>query len=61
MNLKVFKNAGWIIGCKIIKAVLTFLVTMITARIMGPSKYGLISYAASLVIFFTIDFSGNIL
>lgn len=53
MKGKIFKNAGWIVGCKIVKAILTFLVTMITARIMGPSKYGLISYAASLVIFFT--------
>lgn len=47
----VIKNAGWIIGCKIIKAVLTFIVTMITARYLGPSNYGLISYAASIVAF----------
>ncbi len=45
------KNAGWIIGCKVIKAVLTFIVTMITARYLGPSNYGLISYAASIVAF----------
>ena len=53
MNLKIFKNAGWIVGCKIIKALLTFVVTMLTARILGPNKYGLISYAAGLVLFLT--------
>ena len=45
------KNAGWIIGCKIIKAFLTLVVTMITARYLGPANYGLISYAASIVAF----------
>ena len=45
------KNAGWIIGCKIIKALLTLIVTMITARYLGPANYGLISYAASIVAF----------
>ena len=48
-RIKVLKNAIWIIGCKIIKAILTLIVTMITARYLGPSNYGLISYAASLV------------
>lgn len=50
---KIVKNATWIIGCKIIKAILTVIVTMITARYLGPSNYGLISYAASIVTFVT--------
>ena len=50
---KIVKNATWIIGCKIIKAILTLIVTMITARYLGPSNYGLISYAASIVTFVT--------
>ncbi|MDD5979930.1 MAG: flippase [bacterium] len=53
MNIKVVKNAGWIISCKLIKAILTILITIFTARYLGPSNYGLISYAASLVTFIT--------
>lgn len=48
---KIVSNAGWIIGCKLIKAVLTVIVTMITARYLGPSNYGLINYAASITAF----------
>lgn len=50
---RVIKNAAWIIGCKLIKAVLTLVVTMLTARYLGPSNYGTINYAAGLVAFFT--------
>ena len=48
---QIVRNAGWIIGCKLIKAVLTVVVTMITARFLGPSNYGLINYAASITAF----------
>lgn len=48
---KVIQNASWIILCKIVQAVLNLVVTMLTARYLGPSNYGLISYAASLVAF----------
>ncbi len=48
---KVFKNASWIIGCKIIQAVLALVISMLTARYLGPSNFGLISYASSLVAF----------
>lgn len=46
------KNAAWIIGCKIFQAVLGLLITMLSARYLGPSGYGLINYAASIVAFF---------
>jgi len=52
MGNRVLKNASWIIGCKIIQSLLTFLIGMLTARYLGPSNYGLISYAASVVAFF---------
>lgn len=45
-------NAAWIIGCKIIQALLGLLITMLSARYLGPSKYGIINYAASIVAFF---------
>lgn len=48
---RVVNNAVWIIGCKIIKALLTLFVTMFTARYLGPSDYGLINYAGGVVMF----------
>lgn len=51
MNHKVFQNAKWIIGCKIVQSALQFIVGMLSARYLGPSNYGLINYAASLVAF----------
>ena len=51
MNNIVVKNATWIIVCKIVQAVISLVLTMLTARYMGPSNYGLINYAASIVTF----------
>ncbi|MBR6559128.1 MAG: flippase [Clostridia bacterium] len=51
MKNSVFKNAGWIIGCKIIQSILNLIIGLITARYLGPSNYGVISYAASVVAF----------
>lgn len=50
---KVLKNAGWIIGCKIVQAVLAVVVTTLSARFLGPSGYGLVDYAAAIVTFVT--------
>lgn len=44
-------NAAWIISCRIIQALLNLVVNMLSARYLGPSNYGLISYAASVVAF----------
>lgn len=51
MNKKLVKNATWIIACKLVQAVLNLVVTMISARYLGPAGYGIINYAASLVAF----------
>ena len=48
---QVFKNAKWIIVCKIAQSILQFIVGMLCARYLGPSNYGLINYAASIVAF----------
>lgn len=48
---KIVKNASWIIGCKIAQSVISFIIGMITTRYLGPSNYGLISYASSLANF----------
>jgi len=50
---KVVKNAGWIIAARLVQAVLSFVIGMLTARFLGPSNYGLINYAISIVAFFT--------
>lgn len=51
MKNKVVKNASWIIAGKIAQSVLGLIVSMLTARYLGPSNYGKISYAASIVAF----------
>lgn len=48
---KVVKNASWIILCKIVRAALSLVITMMTARYFGPSNFGIISYAAAIVAF----------
>lgn len=48
---RVMKNAVWIISCKLMQAVIQLVITMLTARYLGPSNYGAISYAASVVAF----------
>ena len=50
---KVLYNASWIIGCKIARALLGLVVTMLTTRYLGPSGYGLVNYAAAIVAFVT--------
>lgn len=50
-NRRVLKNAGWIVGCRLAQALLNLVVGMLSARYLGPSGYGLISYAASVVAF----------
>lgn len=51
MNNKVFKNAGWIIGCKIVQSLINLVIGLITARYLGPSNYGVITYVASVIAF----------
>lgn len=50
---KVIKNASWIIGIQLIKSLLGIVISMLTARFLGPSNFGLINYAASIVAFVT--------
>ena len=51
MQKKVLKNAGWIVGCKVVKAIVMLIVTAITARYLGKEKYGIITYASGLCAF----------
>lgn len=48
---RVFKNATWIIACKVAQSILQFIIGMISARYLGKDNYGVINYAASVVAF----------
>jgi len=50
---QVFHNAKWIIICKIIQSITQLIIGMLCARYLGPSNYGLINYAASIIAFAT--------
>lgn len=50
-NSRAIHNAKWIIGCKVFQSLLQLVVGMLSARYLGPSNYGLINYAASIVAF----------
>lgn len=53
LKKRIIANAGWIIACKIVQAVASVVVSILTARCLGPSNFGIINYAASLVSFCT--------
>ena len=50
---KTIANASWIIACKIMQSILGIVISMLTARYLGPSNFGLINFAASVVAFVT--------
>ncbi len=50
-SIKIAKNAFWMIGVKVVQSAVAFIINLFTARYLGPSNYGLISYAASIVAF----------
>ena len=49
---KTVKNAGWIIGGRLANKALAFLVSILTARYLGPSNNGLIGYVTAYITFF---------
>lgn len=50
---KELKNAGWLIGGRVIQMILSFFISIITARYLGPGNYGKINYVSAYVSFFT--------
>ena len=48
---KILNNAKWILICRIVQSLLQLLIGMLSARYLGPSNYGLINYAASVIAF----------
>ena len=49
---KVARNAGWIIMGRVAQALIGIIVGLLTARYLGPSNYGVISYAIAYATFF---------
>lgn len=52
-KIKVVKNAAWLVGMQILRAAISLIISILTARYLGPSDFGLINYAASIVAFVT--------
>ena len=50
---KFFSNIGWLMGGKIVNMTLQFVVSLATARYLGPSNFGMINYVAAFVSFFS--------
>ena len=46
------RNAGWLIGGRLVNKALAFLVGILTARYLGPGNYGLLGYAGAYTTFF---------
>lgn len=53
LKIRAAKNAIWIVAGKVVQAILGLVISMLTARYMGPQNYGLITYAASMTMFLT--------
>lgn len=50
---KEVRNAVWIIACRIARMGVGFLLSIATARFLGPSNFGLINYGSAYVAFFS--------
>lgn len=53
IHSKFLKNTGWIIGQQIVHMLLSLIVGMLSARYLGPEKYGIINYVSSFVTIFS--------
>jgi len=50
---KYFKNTSWLLGEKIFRVLLSFFVSILVIRYLGPDDFGLLSYAISFYGLFT--------
>ncbi len=50
---KEIKNAGWIVGERIVQMFLSLIVGILSARYLGPENYGSLNYTASFITFFS--------
>ena len=52
-NSKFFKNTTWLIGGQIFRLIVSFFISTISTRYLGPSNFGIINYISSYISFFT--------
>lgn len=50
---KVINNMSWLLGGRIVNMILSFFVSLATARYLGPDNFGSINYVAAYVSFFS--------
>lgn len=50
---KVISNMSWLLGGKIVNMILSFFVSLATARYLGPDNFGSINYVAAYISFFS--------
>lgn len=50
---KIVANAGWLISGKIIQMIISLFVGILSTRYLGPSNYGILTYATAYTTFFT--------
>lgn len=48
---RLVKNMSWIIVAKIVQSAIGLVISILTARMLGPSNFGIINYAASVITF----------
>ena len=47
------RNTFWMISCRVIQMIIGFIIGIISARFLGPSNYGVITYVESYISLFT--------
>ena len=52
-NSKFFKNTTWLLAGQIFRLIVSFFISTISTRYLGPSNYGIINYISSYIAFFT--------
>ena len=52
-NSNFFKNTTWLVGGQVFRLIISFFISTISTRYLGPSNYGVINYISSYISFFT--------
>ncbi len=49
LRIKIFSNAGWLLGDKVVRMGVGLFVVAWVARYLGPERFGILSYALALI------------
>ena len=52
-NRSFFKNTTWLVGGQVLRLIISFFISTISTRYLGPSNFGVINYISSYIAFFT--------